>query len=287
MTVNNFDLEIDDDILNQEVLETDIPASKRDFTEEASSMGWKPQEEWVGNPDDWVDAKEYVQRGELFDKIKSVTTHSKRLEKQMSQMKEDYKVLIDHHKRVAEISYEKAMKELKNQRREAMETGDYDSLDQIEEMIDDLKKEGPVVKEKDQNKEIELENQIAVEEWKEANSWYEVDIILTGAADAIARTIVSKNPSMKASEVLEKVTDTLKQEFPDKFVVKRRVTGNQVVDNTTDSGRIASKSSQSRTKATARNLNEQQRDIGRRFVEQGVFNSLDEYAQELQMTGVI
>src|SRR6267142_2694179 len=33
---------------------------------QARDMGWQPKEQWKGNPDNWVDAPEFVKRGETF-----------------------------------------------------------------------------------------------------------------------------------------------------------------------------------------------------------------------------
>lgn len=38
----------------------------RDYAAEATAIGWKPKEEFRGDPDRWVDAERYVKRGEEF-----------------------------------------------------------------------------------------------------------------------------------------------------------------------------------------------------------------------------
>src|SRR5690554_228223 len=35
--------------------------------EKARQQGWRPFEEWDGDPDDWVGAETFVVRGQLFD----------------------------------------------------------------------------------------------------------------------------------------------------------------------------------------------------------------------------
>ncbi len=279
MNVNedtSYDLDNDIEVESQEDIE--VGSQSPNYQEEASKMGWKPQEEWVGNPDDWVDAKEYVARGEFFDRIKNLSSSNKRLEKKLSKIEENYKVLSEHHQRVSEAAYSKALKDLKAQRREALDTGDYDSVDEIEEMIDDLKKEDPKLKEKNTAPELHPE----VEEWIENNSeWYRKDPILTGAADALAMSIVSKNPNAGPKEVLEQVTKTLKEEFPNKFGLNKR---SSVVEpgESSYNGKVNSK-----PKVTARNLNPQQREIGKQLVSDGAIKDLDTYAQELYSIGAI
>lgn len=40
---------------------------------EAMDMGWRPKSEFNGDEDDFIDAKEFVRRKPLFDKIDSTT----------------------------------------------------------------------------------------------------------------------------------------------------------------------------------------------------------------------
>ena len=49
--------------------ETESPegsAEGAELEQKATSMGWQPKENWKGNPDNWVDAAEFVKRGETF-----------------------------------------------------------------------------------------------------------------------------------------------------------------------------------------------------------------------------
>ena len=41
------------------------------YDKQAREMGWRPKEEWEGEPEKWRDAKEFVERGELYGKIDS------------------------------------------------------------------------------------------------------------------------------------------------------------------------------------------------------------------------
>ena len=42
------------------------------YESEAREQGWKPKEEYEGDPEKWRPAKEFVERGELFGKIMQI-----------------------------------------------------------------------------------------------------------------------------------------------------------------------------------------------------------------------
>ena len=59
-----------------EVIENETPESTvqtNPYEGEAREMGWRPKEEWQGEPEKWRDAKEFVERGELYGKIDTVS----------------------------------------------------------------------------------------------------------------------------------------------------------------------------------------------------------------------
>src|ERR1700719_679149 len=44
----------------------DTNVAPEEVQRQARDMGWQPREQWKGNPDNWVDAGEFVKRGETF-----------------------------------------------------------------------------------------------------------------------------------------------------------------------------------------------------------------------------
>src|ERR1700675_3488942 len=45
---------------------SDTNVAPEEVQRQARDMGWQPKEQWKGNPDNWVDAPEFVKRGETF-----------------------------------------------------------------------------------------------------------------------------------------------------------------------------------------------------------------------------
>ena len=83
---------------------------------EAMEMGWRPKEEFNGEEDDFIDAKEFVRRKPLFDKIDSTT-------RELKQFKKAFDALKGHYTAVHGSAYQQALANLKMTRKQAITDG--------------------------------------------------------------------------------------------------------------------------------------------------------------------
>jgi len=121
---------------------TPIPGELAPHEERASSNGWRPLEEWeeAGNdPEDWVDAKTFNVKGELMGRIQGMGRKLNSYEKEIAELRERQKKHADVTRDMVESTYKKAISDLTRQRREAMEVGDYDAVEDLDERRDELK----------------------------------------------------------------------------------------------------------------------------------------------------
>jgi hypothetical protein len=244
----------------------------------ARESGWKPLEEWDGDPEDWVDAKEFNRRGEYMDRMKHQSSLIKKLEKKLSKQGQTLSELAAHHQKVKETEYKRALEELKLQKKEALEYMDHDRVIDIDDRIDDLKR----VKESEKTTTVPEGTPPEVQEWIEDNPWYEEDVLLQGAAEALIKKEVSKNPEIEDLRgLLDKVTDRLKQEFPNKFGRKTR----QTMPVAEPGNNEPSKTSKA-SKYSARNLNELELRVAKKFVALGAVKSVEEYAKQLAESNI-
>ena len=135
-TKNKEDLAVDEDVIEDEEDDEVDPAE-----ELASSGGWVPQDQWKGDPKDWVDAREFNYRGELMKRIQS---QSSQIHAQMAEtegLKDALKVLGEHNRTIAEKEYKKAVTDLKKQRREALKEEEFDLADELEEQLEEIKED--------------------------------------------------------------------------------------------------------------------------------------------------
>lgn len=197
-----------------------VPKDK--WEEKAIASGkWKPKEEWEGDPEDWRSAREYVERGELFDKIDSQN-------KELKQMRKVLDTLKDHHLRVKQEAMEDAIALLRKQRDTAKKEEDLGKVLEITEEIDALQIKQRQAIEKTKNELAAVDAPVnepskAFKDWHRDNTWYNIDgdDAMSVYANAIGDAYVSKNRgAYKEEDLLEYVAEKVRKEFPDKFKQK-------------------------------------------------------------------
>src|SRR5574343_943735 len=123
-----------DVVPNTPVVETPESTPQVDPIEiEAREQGWKPKEEYEGDPAKWRPAKEFVERGELFGKIDHMG-------KELKETRKALKMLQDHHTKVRETEYNRALTELKALQKKHLEEGNSDGYLETTELLTDLKR---------------------------------------------------------------------------------------------------------------------------------------------------
>ena len=78
--------------------------------QEALDQGWVPKDQFDGDPEKFVDAGEFLRRGELFRKIESQSKEMKELRKALNE-------LAKHNANVRKVEYERAVQSLKAEKK--------------------------------------------------------------------------------------------------------------------------------------------------------------------------
>ena len=173
----------------------------------ALEMGWRPREEFNGSDDDFIDAKEFVRRKPLFDKIE----HSS---KEIKELRKAFTALTEHYTKVKENEYNRALQSLKAARKEALSNGDGDRFDVIDEEIKRVEQEAADVKQvQEVPKEPELHPTFV--SWQNRNPWYNTERHMRVFADDYGRNLAAQG--MAPEQVLAAVETAVKKEFPTKF----------------------------------------------------------------------
>lgn len=180
------------------------------YESKALEMGWRPKDEWDGPEEDFIDAKEFVRRQPLFEKIEHQSKAIKQIEKA-------FEALKTHHTKVKEAEYERALKTLKEARKEALREGETDRALAYEEKIEEVEEQKEAF-DRDASavhipKEPEAHPDFVA--WKQQNSWYSRDTELKEFADTYGMSLARQGKDPK--EVLEAVAKRVKQAFPEKF----------------------------------------------------------------------
>lgn len=175
--------------------------------EQALSQGWVPKDEYKGDPEKWVEAAEFLRRGELFAKIE----HQNR---ELKDVKRALHEIGKMHAQVKEIEYKRALDTLRAQKKVALEEGDADAVIAAEEAIDAVKEhQRAVINEPQVQESGELHPEFM--EWKSKNSWYENDPDLNAWANGLAPSLQAQG--LTPSQILVKLGQDVKTKFPNKF----------------------------------------------------------------------
>lgn len=250
----------------------------------ASEKGWVPQKEWEGDPDSWRPAREFLDRGELMDRISSQTKQINQYDTKLSNLEKHLKQLTEHNKKVAKMEYEKALADLKKQKASALDYGNHTAVVELDEKMSDLKQSQQSIEALEMEQELQapMVQHPEVTNWVNNNNWFNTDIALRGAAEALAQQYLSNNPSAETNPgaVLSYVSEQIQKEFPEKFGVKQqRPSGVSDPNMSSNSGQKGTKK-----RWTKSHLNDMQREFMNaicddEFTEQDYINQLGELGE--------
>lgn len=176
--------------------------------QQAMESGWVPKEQFKGEEHKWVDAGEFLRRGELFKKIEDQSKQLKDVRNALAEMKK-------LHSQVQEVEYKRALDALRAQKKTALEEGDADTVLAVEERIDLVKEQQRQLKDSPQQPDHDGSEHPEFVAWTEQNSWYKSSGPMKAFADALGADLARAGNS--PSEVLRKVAIEVRKEFPHKF----------------------------------------------------------------------
>jgi len=249
--------------LNVSTTESDNSAA-HSTEAEARESGWVPKEEYHGDANKWVDADEFVRRGPLFQKIDTQTRELKEVKKALAQ-------LAQHHTKVRETEYKRALEDLKAQKKDAFIEGDADKIIAIDEKIDLVKDQQRTltVEQTKQAQAQATETHPEFQAWTNRNPWYTNNAPMKAFADALGTELAAKG--LRPAEVLKEVEKQVKVEFPQRFSNPNR-----------DKPGAVEGTSKGSSSARGYQPTSLEREIAQRFVRQGIFKSEQDYYKELK-----
>ncbi len=246
-----------------EVAEQSTPEVVDSYTQQALEQGWKPKEEYQGDPGKWKEAKEFVERGELFKKIDTMG-------KELKETRRALQMLKEHHNKVKEVEYSKAVNELKQLQKKHLEEGNSDGYLETTELLTDLKAE---------QKAREVVQEVTPTQpdprfvsWVTDNKWYNSDPEMRQFADAVGMGYAQTNRNLSPEEVLAYVTKEVKERFKDKFVNPNRTKSTLVGSSNTSAGTSTKNDIE---------LTDDERRVMNTFIRTGVLTK-EEYLSEIK-----
>lgn len=226
----------------------------------AIEMGWRPKEEYDGDPAKWVSAEIYVARAPLFEKIESQSKIIKDTKKAIEELKA-------HQAKIAEAEYKRAYETLKAQRKNALAEGDLVTADEYQDQLEELKQNAP---------RTEPDIPPAFQEWRSQNDWYDNDEDMRDFADIKGAKFAKDFPN-DPDKVLEKVTEAVKKAFPDKFKAPKNPARERAPAVESDTAPVGTSSGR------GFKLTEEEERVAARFERTGVMTRAD-YIKQIKST---
>lgn len=235
--------------------------------EKARDRGWRPEEEWDGEPGEWVDANTFNRMGELMDRISSQSRELKEVKGVISEFKK-------YNKERDIIALKRAKEQLLAEKTIAYENEEFNRVVQLDEDIKEADRQIASAGSDSGNNDPGYDPFKAYyeDEWIADNSWYKKSVIMRGAADTLGKEYIAEHPNTTPKELFKYVTDTIKEEFPDKFKNPNR-------DNAAAVGSNKGKGKGNRNARSQ--LTDEEFAVGTRFVKSGLYDSIEEYEKEL------
>lgn len=190
--------------------------AQRQAEDKARSMGWRPKDEFRGDPSKWVDAAEFNRRGE--EHIPILRDRLQRTQADLEETRKLAREALDMQREQqarerARLNSE--IQALKSQQMAAVQAGDtaaYLSADQQIKareaaMPAEVKAPAP------ETPQIPPE----AREWVGRNPWFNSDSELAASAEAFHVALGKREPGLPLSENLRRTEEHIKRMFPEKF----------------------------------------------------------------------
>lgn len=247
-------------VVEQQIESTPQAVETDSYEAAAREQGWRPKEEYEGDPNKWRPAKEFVERGELFGKIDHMG-------KELKETRKALKMLQEHHSKVKETEYNNALTELKALQKKHLEEGNSDGYLETTELLTDLKAEQKARAVVEETTPAKPDPRFI--SWVNENKWYQADADMRDYADTVGLGYAQRNPGLDPQDVLQYVEKQVKTHFRDKFVNPNRSKPSAVEGSTTTPSKKSFE------------LSDDERRVMNTFVRTGVMTK-DEYISQVK-----
>lgn len=200
-----------------ESIAADIPADTGqdeapiDYEVEAKRMGWKPADEFSGDPKHHIDAETFYNRAVEYMPIAKATI--RRLTDKIDGLERDIKRSADFFSKAEKRAYERALQDIRAEQEAAVESGDVEAHRRAAAKLDKLEK--PSVADPTEVDPTARAEEFA--DWGKANKWYATNTVMQSYADAQAAAIANKKGGVLDRDDLDAVSAKVRAKFEDEF----------------------------------------------------------------------
>ena len=254
---------------------------------QARVQGWRPLEEFKGNPKLWVDAETFVEKGREIKQFTKAETE--RLRRELAEEKKArleqaaaIEEIREYHANMEKRAVEAALTRLKQEKRSALAEGNVALAGELDDEIDSLKSAPSAVPaKKEEAKQIPqtpAEIHPAVAAWQRENAaWLENpdEPDINAYAQGLSARLANRQ-DMTVEDRVEAMNEGLRKVFPEKFGVGSARKTSVTAGGGEGGGAAGSRKSSKSVAA----LPADARAAGERFVKQKLYPDLEAYAKE-------
>jgi hypothetical protein len=191
-----------------------------DVEQRAKDMGWVPKEDFRGPEENWKSAEDFVRIGENFmpvlkERLGKMETTISDLRKENKKVTGSLSKLAEWHRGTWKRQYEKALTEIRAQKRVAVEEQDTTLYDTLEEQEAALVEEAA-----NDNPDLTTAEGTTVPEYddfQDKNPWYGQDHEMTMYANGLQAILVQHDGITDDKTFFQEVEKRVRTRFPEKF----------------------------------------------------------------------
>lgn len=171
--------------------------------QKAWNQGWRPQDQFEGNPDNWKTPEAYVLYGEMQEEIRAAKAESRRKEA-------EFEARIANLNKLHEAQTAAAIADLKAKQRQAVEEADSDEYDRLQTQIDQHEKASVT-----QTVPVQKDPEIAA--WEARNPWIDEPGNEKAAVAQSLWSVAASKPGATAKSALDYVDAQLAKLYQDEI----------------------------------------------------------------------
>jgi hypothetical protein len=201
--------------------------------ERARNMGWRPRDQFRGEPDRWLPAAEFVERGErllplLQERNRAADRQITDLRNQVSQQGETLNQMLASTRKAEQVGYRRAMQELHQQRSRAVEAGDTAAFQAVEQAMRELgpppPEPPPPPPDRGQG-QPQANADPVIQAWVRNNNWFTTDPVANVAMIAAMQQAERASPHGSVEDHLVEAEAHIRRRFPEHFPRARVTNG--------------------------------------------------------------
>lgn len=234
---------------------------ERDWNAEAIAHGWRPLEEFKGDPRQFVDAETYVKRAD--EVLPFVKKENKQLRGKIEFLERQIKKVMKSEQE----AYSSALADVKAKMEKAVVTGDVAAFNTLDKKAEDIRKNMAA---DTPGADRQAEAMRAFNDWRDKNEWYDLGNLAGADADeklkrAYADRMMDANveltKTLDPADFFEHIAGLVDAKYPPSRAPRPK--GTEAVAGVTRGG--AAKSAK-----TGANLPAQAKETAERYVRQGI-----------------